>query len=114
MEKDEGAGRFEGFTLLYRKAPTLRKQLSDGSLIHIELRHKQKAVGYQAMLYIFIPIKNLVSKLDRSSLVGRPARQNEVVLWSPTKEHIIELMKGFSIMSKKHLKDIMSIVERFL
>jgi hypothetical protein len=114
MEKNGSFERFEGFTLLYRKTPILRKQLSDGSLIHIELRHKQKAVGYQAMLYIFVPIKNLVSNLDKSSLIGRPARQNETVVWCPTKEHITELMKAFSIMSKKHREDIMFIVRRFL
>lgn len=113
-EKDEKAEKFEGFTLLYKKAPILRKQLSDGSFIHIELRHKQRAVGYQAMLYIFIPMGGVMSRLDGSPVVGRPARQNEIVLWFPTKENIIELMKGFSVMSKKHLKDIISIVEKFL
>lgn len=113
IEKDEKAKKFEGFTLLYKKAPILRKQLSDGSFIHIELRHKQKAVGYQAMLYIFIPIRSVISKLDRNPIVDRPAHRNEVVLWFPTEEHIIELMKGFSVMSKKHLKDIVSIVKKF-
>ena len=113
-EKGGEAEKFEGFTLLHKKTPILRKQLSDGSFIHIELRHKQRAVGYQAMLYIFIPIKNVISKSDGSSIVNRPARQKEVVLWFPGKGHIIELIKGFSIMSKKHLEDIVSIVEKFL
>ena len=113
-EKGEKAEKFEGFTLLHRKAPILRKQLSDGSIIHIELRHKQKAVGYQAMLYIFIPIKNVISKSDGSFIVNRPARQKEIVLWFPGKEHIIELVKSFSVMSKRHFEDILSIIEKFL
>lgn len=113
-EKDGKAEKFEGFTLLYKKAPILRKQLSDESFIRIELKHKQRAVGYQAMLYIFIPIKDVISKSDGSSIVNRSARQKETVLWFPEKEHIIELIKGFSIMSNKHFKDILSIVEKFL
>jgi len=70
-EKDGKAEKFEGFTLLHRKTPILRKQLSDGSFIHIELRHKQKAVGYQAMLYIFIPIKG------SAPFLGQPAE----IIW---------------------------------
>jgi len=113
-EKNGKPENFEGFTLLYSKTPILRKHLSDGSFIHIELSHRQKAVGYQAMLYIYIPIKDVTSKLDGSSIVNRPAHQKEIVLWFPQKEHIIELVKGFAMMSKKHLGDIIFIIEKFL
>ncbi len=113
LEESKKPPEFEGFVLWYRKNPILRKYLSDGSIIHIELRHKQKAVGYQAMLYLFIPIENVRSK-EGELIINRPARQKEVVVWFPKKEHIIELVKAFSCMSRKHFEDIMSIVRSFL
>jgi len=104
---------FEGFRLFYRKIPILRKYLSDNSFIHIELKHKQKAVGYQAMLYIYIPLKNTISKNTHEPPIGREASVKELVLWYPMKEHIIELMKAFSMMSRDHASDIMKIIEKF-
>ena len=114
LVEGEISKEFEGFKLIYRITPVLRKSLSDGSFIHIELKHKQKAIGYQAMLYIYIPLKNTVSKVDNKPPVGRSAYVKEYVLWSPTKEHIIELLKGFSLMSQKHLRDILEILRRFV
>ena len=102
---------FYDFAVLLRQSPLIRKILSNGSILEIEIRHKQRAVGFQSMFYLFIPLKNVVTT-DGSELLGRPANSKERVLWKPNKTDIIETIKAFSIASKDHLRDIKDILDR--
>lgn len=102
---------FSGFVVLLRQSPLIQKILSSGSILEIEIRHKQRAVGFQSMFYLFIPLKNVVST-DGSKLLGRPANSKERVLWKPNKIDIIETIKAFSIASENHLRDIKDILNR--
>jgi len=103
---------FEGFSIFNKKIPILRKFLPDGSFIHIELQHRQRAVGFQPMLYIFIPLKNVEDR-GGNNIVGRNANKKEIVFWYPQKTHILELLKGFVIMSESHKRDIIEILDLF-
>ncbi|MEM5794436.1 MAG: R.Pab1 family restriction endonuclease [Candidatus Aenigmatarchaeota archaeon] len=102
---------FYDFMVMLREFPFLRKFFSDGCSLEIEIKHKQKAVGFQPMLYIFIPLKNVVSE-NENNLIGRKARPKERVIWKPNKIHIIETIKAFAIASKTHLNDIKEILNR--
>ncbi len=97
--------KFEDFKVIYEKTPILRYELKDGCYIDIALRHKQKAVGYQAMVCIYIPLKNV-----NPQPIGRRAQSNEVVTWNPEREHILGLLKAFLIASRKHRGDIIQKV----
>jgi len=93
--------KFKDFKLIYEKTPILRYECKDGCYIDIAFRHKQKAVGYQAIVNIYIPLKNV-----RSSPIGRTALPKEVVTWSPDREHILGLLKAFLIASRRHREDV--------
>jgi len=97
--------KFKDFKVIYEKIPILRYELKDGCYIDIALRHKQRAIGYQAMIYIYIPLKNVQPKL-----VGRSAQPKEEVTWLPKREHILGLLKSFLIASRKHRDDIVKKV----
>jgi hypothetical protein len=101
---------FYGFKVLYEKTPILRSDLQDGCYIEMTLKHKQKAVGYQVMVYIYIPVKNVIP----NTLIGRTAKQKEKVLWIPRREHILELLKAFLLASKTHREDIKKICLRIV
>lgn len=104
--------KFYDFIVLVRKFPLIHKNFTDGCFLEIEIKHKQRAVGFQPMLYIFIPIKNVVSEIDGKKLIGRKALPKERVIWKPNKTHIIEIIKAFAIASKTHLNDIVEILNR--
>lgn len=105
--------RANEFVLIHEKIPILRLPLSDGCFIDIVLRHKQRAVGYQAMIYIYIPInnRNLKSINTNNSLLGRQAYEKERVVWFPKKEHVEGLLKSFLVASSNHREDIKNILK---
>jgi len=103
--------KFHEFTVLFRKFPVLHKDFTDGCFLEIEIKHKQRAIGFQPMVYIYIPIKNVVPE-DGSILVGRKAKSKERVIWKPNNKHIIETIKSFAIASKAHLGDIKEILNQ--
>jgi len=102
------------FKVIFRRVPIIHKDLDNGCFVEAELKHKQKAVGYQPMLYVFIPVKNVVTDNQTMGLVGRSAKSKEVVKWFPTKDDIIGIIKTFVILSKKHKNDIIEIIEKIL
>ncbi len=102
------------FEVLYRKVPIIRKELTNGCFVEGELKHKQRAVGYQPMLYIFIPIKNVISIIDKRPLFGRPAHSKEMILWFPSLEDIKGTIKTFSVLSPVHNRDIKEILINLL
>jgi hypothetical protein len=99
------------FQVMFEKTPILRYNLGDGCYIEVALRHKQKAVGYQSMVFIYIPVKNLHA--DRP-LIGRRAYTNEAVLWRPSKDHIFGLLKAFLIASNSHRNDVKRLIQKII
>jgi len=108
ISREETGKDYHKFKVLYEKTPILRYEFDDGHYIDIVLRHKQRAVGYQAMVYIYIPI----DKVEPKNLVGRRANPRERVVWTPKKEHILGLLKAFLIASKDHRNDMIKIIEK--
>jgi len=102
------------FEVLYRKVPIIHKDLTNGCFVEGELKHKQRAVGYQPMLYIFIPIRNVISATDKKPIIGRTAHSKEIVLWFPSLEDIKGTIKTFSVLSPVHNQDIKEILTNLL
>lgn len=96
---------FHGFKVLKKKVPILQKSI-EGVKIWIELGHKQRAVGFQPMLYLHIPI-NSVSP----NLVGKTAQKKQIVEWEPSMPILFGVVKAFSIASRKHYKDMIDVLE---
>ncbi len=113
ITKEETDKKFLGeFKIIFRHVPIIRKELYNGCFIEAELKHKQRAVGYQPMLYIFIPVQNVVSDNSLGSLIGRPAESKEIARWFPTKNDMIGTIKTFAVLSHKHRDDIIEIIKR--
>lgn len=77
--------------------------------IDVVVRHKQRAVGYQSMLYVWLPLKN-----SENSLIGRTAERNEVAYYKineKTNNFVFDTFKMFSMASRQHNKDILNILE---
>jgi hypothetical protein len=76
--------------------------------IEVIVRHMQRAVGYQAMIYVSLPLKIMKEKLD-----GRPAESKEFCHFDITPANgnlVIDTLKVFALASKQHREDIMNIV----
>jgi len=110
----ESNEEFEGFRVGYERFPVLYKELEDNCKIKIILRHKQRAVGYQAMIFLYIPLKNVITGRNYPPIVGRKAYSKEYVIWKASKNHIFELTRAFIIASDDHKKDIKNIISNIL
>lgn len=99
---------FHGFRVLKKIVPILQKNIKHVQ-IWVELRPRQRAVGFQPMLYLRIPIE-LVSP----NLVGRTAERNQIVTWEPSLPILLDTVRAFSIASQKHHQDMIEALERIL
>lgn len=102
---------FYDFEVFLREFPFIRKELPSGCSVEVEIKHQQLAAGFQSMIYIFIPLKIVLSE-SGNKVVGRVARAKERVLWEPTKRDIIKIIEVFAVASKNHLQDIKDILEK--
>lgn len=108
IEEERGRESFWGYEVLHRKHPLLRKEVG-GISIEIELRHKQRAVGYQPMLFLLIPVGQL-----KPSPVGRTAKPNEVAEWAVEVDILLEVVRGFAIASRGHRKDMLELLGKLV
>ncbi len=104
-----------GFKKFIEKAPLFIKINEEkGYFVELILKHKQRAVGLQAMVYLCIYINQLKDK-DGKLLMGRTARSREfgiLEITSENKEIIIDVVKAFAIASCQHRNDIQSILQQ--
>lgn len=104
-----------GFKKFIEKAPLfIKKNEEKGFFIEIILRHKQRAVGLQAMVYLCIYVEKLKDK-NGNSLIGRSAETREFgrfEITSGNKELITDVVKAFAIASLQHKNDISNILEQ--
>lgn len=76
--------------------------------IEVIVRHKQRAVGYQSMIYVCLPIKNA-----EENVIGRPARSSEIITFKVSQNEnnfVYDAFKVFSLASRRHNEDIKSIL----
>lgn len=102
---------FQGFKVIYRKHPILHRDLQKGISIEVEFKPQQRGVRAQPMVYLFIPVGNLV---EGRELLGRTARPNEVVRWRPSSEILFELVRAFALASRQHRDDMLGILKMML
>lgn len=104
-----------GFKKFIEKSPLFIKNNEEkGYFVEIILKHKQRAVGLQAMVYLCIYINQLKDG-DGKLLMGRTARPREfgiLEITSENKEIIIDVVKAFAIASCQHRNDIQSILQQ--
>lgn len=104
-----------GFKKSIEKSPLFIKNNEEkGYFVEIILKHKQRAVGLQAMVYLCIYINRLKDG-DGKPLIGREAKPKEfgiLEISSKNKEIVTDVVKAFAIASRQHMNDIKSILNQ--
>lgn len=103
------------FTRRVEKAPLYTKQTKAGA-IELELKHKQRAVGYQAMLYVCIPMSTVL-RPDGSIRPPGPARAKEIVLYRFDRsrmDFLLDIVRAFALASPQHNADLTKIIDLVL
>lgn len=103
----------EGFEEFEEKYPLFIKKINDKSFVEIQLKHKQRAVGFQSMIYFCLNLR-CINDTSGKCVVGRSAKSNEILNIEITKEEIIWIAKSFVIASEDHSEDIRLILEEII
>lgn len=95
--------------------PLLIYEISDLVLkIEIIIKEQQKALGIQPMLYLCIPF-SLVEEF--AEIKGQVAEIKQEATYLITKNNfsfVVEMLKIFSLLSKKHQQDVINILTTIL
>lgn len=97
------------FEYFEEKAPLFINKISDKTFVEIILQHKQRAVGYQSMVYFCSYANNLTDK-NGDPVIGRTARSKEVIYLPLTKEDLIGIAESFIVASNDHAWDMKKIL----
>ena len=110
-----GADLPEGFARYVERVPVFQKSTPDGR-IEIRLKQKQRAVGYQAMVYACVPLARW-SQADGSPRGPGAARTKETVTVHFTAEnagYLLDLVRAFGMASREHNDDLGKILDAIL
>ncbi len=100
-----------GFKRFEERVPVFIKN-GKGYFVEIALKHKQKAIGYQSMVYLCIWVKNLEDS-NGLSLIGRKAEAKEFAIFKITDENK-DVVKAFAIASKQHNADMKILLKKVI
>ena len=101
------------FEYYEEKSPLFINMIDDYSFVEIILQHKQRAVGYQSMIYFCMYMSNVKDTMGACP-VGRFSRCKEKISISITKEHLIGIVKSFIVASEDHSWDIKFILKEII
>jgi len=98
------------FKIYKEVTPLVIYKINDNTFVEIIRQHKQRAVGFQSMVYFCSYLGNLYDK-DNKSLIGRPAESNEIAFLPMGKEELMGIAQSFIIASKDHAWDMKTILK---
>ena len=102
-----------GFQRAIQRVPQFSKTMPHG-LVQIQLKQKQRAVGYQAMVYVCLPITEVLTMDGEPRKAGR-AKPKETVYCDFTNENagfLRDVIHAFGLASAQHNADIREILEQ--
>jgi len=105
----------DGFQSAVQRLPQFTKSTPHG-WVQIQLKQKQRAVGYQAMVYVCLPM-NEVLAMDGSPRKPGNAKSKETVYYDFTRANsdlLLAIIHAFGIASKQHNEDIRKILGKIL
>jgi hypothetical protein len=113
----EGAGQAAqaGFGRYVQRVPVLQKTTA-GRRIEIQLKQKQRAVGYQAMVYACLPLAQW-SRAGGTPRGAGAARTKETVLIrfdATNADYLLDLVRAFGMASREHNADHAKILDALL
>ena len=103
------------FLLSTIKHPLLIYEIS-GLILKIEIiiKEKQKAIGIQPMLYLCIPIKLVEEYPEIENKLAETKQKATYLITKNNFQFIIETIRIFALLSKKHQRDIVNILRTIL
>ena len=114
IETSTNAGA-NGFQSIVERLPQFTKTTPHGS-VQIQLKQKQRAVGYQAMVYVCLPM-NQVLDMNGNECKPGPAKSKETVYYdfnASNAAFILDIIHAFGIASQQHNEDIRQIIGKIL
>jgi hypothetical protein len=105
----------DGFQSAVQRLPQFTKTTPHG-WVQIQLKQKQRAVGYQAMVYVCLPM-NEVLTMDGSPRKASPAKSKETVYYDFDRENaalLLDIIQAFGIASQQHNEDMRQILGKIL
>ena len=104
-----------GFQGSIQRLPEFIKTTPHGS-VQIQLKQKQRAVGFQAMVYVCLPMNQVLDMKGNVRQPG-PALPKETVYYDFNADNaafILDIVHAFGIASQQHNDDIRQILEKIL
>lgn len=104
-----------GFARSVQRVPQFIKITDNGS-VQIQLKQKQRAVGYQAMVYVCLPMDQVLTATGEPRK-SSPAQSKETVFYRFDRENagfLLDIARAFAMASKQHNEDIGSILRKIL
>jgi len=105
----------DGFQSAIQRLPQFTKNSPHGS-VQIQLKQKQRAVGYQAMVYVCLPM-NEVLAMDGSPRPAGRAHSKETVFYDFNRDNaafLLDIVRAFGIASPQHNEDLRQILAKVL
>ena len=105
----------DGFQRAVQRLPQFTKTTPHGS-VQIQLKQKQRAVGYQAMVYVCLPLNQILDMNGNLRKPG-PASSRETVYYVFNHKNaafLLDIIHAFGIASQQHNGDIETILEKIL
>jgi hypothetical protein len=105
----------DGFQSAVQRLPQFTKSTPHG-WVQIQLKQKQRAVGYQAMVYVCLPMTEVLA-MDGSPRQPGSARSKETVYYDFTRANsdlLLAIIHAFGIASQQHNEDIRQILGKIL
>ena len=105
----------DGFQSAVQRLPQFTKSTPHG-WVQIQLKQKQRAVGYQAMIYVCLPM-NEVLAMDGSPRKTGPAKSKETVFYDFNQKNadlLLDIIHAFGIASQQHNEDVRKILGKIV
>ncbi|MEY4384725.1 MAG: hypothetical protein RLY20_8 [Verrucomicrobiota bacterium] len=104
-----------GFARSVQRVPQFIK-LTDHGAVQIQLKQKQRAVGYQAMVYVCLPMDQVLNGAAEPRKAAA-AKSKETVFYRFDRENsgfLLDIVRAFAMASKQHNEDIGNILNKIL
>ena len=104
-----------GFQSAVERLPQFTKTTPHGA-VQIQLKQKQRAVGYQAMVYVCLPMDEVLA-MDGSPRQPSKAKSKETVFYdfsSANAALLLDIVDAFGLASQQHNDDIRQILGKIL
>lgn len=114
LETETNSGA-NGFQRAVQRIPQFTKTTPYGS-VQIQLKQKQRAVGYQAMVYVCLPMDEVLT-MDGAPRKAAPAKSKETVGYDFNRENtafLLDIIQAFGMASQQHNVDMQTILGKIL